>query len=86
MILPSCFGLPVIFSSSTLTPSLSLLVSLVEGLDDSGERLPSVESQSQPFPGFRRLLYLDVCSQAGPLSAPTPCLSYVCPRRLQDHD
>ena len=86
MILPSCFRLPVKLSSSTLMPSSTLFVSPVEGLDDSGEQFPSVESQSQPFLLVGRLLHLDVCSQAGSMSAPNPCLPCFCQRRLQDHD
>ena len=85
MILPSCFRLPVILSSSTLMPS-TLHVSPVEGLDDSGEQLPSVESQSQPFLVVGGLLHLDFCSQAGSVSAPNPCIPCFCQRRLQDHD
>ena len=58
----------------------------IEGLDDPGEQLPSGESQSQPFPMFGILLYLDVGSQAGPMSAPNSGLLCICPKRLQDHD
>ena len=82
MILPSCFGLPVIFSSPTLMPLSTLLVSAVEGLEDSCEQLPSVKSQSQSLPISGRLLYLDTYSQAGSMSAPKPCLLCIRPKRL----
>ena len=67
-------------------PLSNLLVLAVEGLDDSVEQLPSVESQSQSFSIFGILLYLYVGSQAGPVSAPNPCLLCICPKRLQEHD